>query len=40
MQKLILDNIEHNLLVKAVKLYCDNKLEIENERVNILWEEH
>ena len=36
MQKLILDNIEHNLLVKAVKLYCDNKLEIENERVNIL----
>ena len=40
MQKLILDNIEHNLLVKAVKLYCDNKLEIENERVNILLEEH
>ncbi len=32
----ILVNIEHKLLVEAVKLYCDNKLEIENERVNII----
>ena len=35
-QKLILDNIEHDLLVKAVKLYCDKKLIIENERVKII----
>ena len=39
-QTLILDNIEHNLLVKAVKLYCDGKLIVENERVNIIWKEH
>ena len=32
----ILNNIEHKLLVKAVKLYCDNKLKIENERVEII----
>ena len=35
-QTLILDNIEHDLLVKAVKLYCDGKLNVENERVNII----
>ena len=35
-QTLILDNIEHDLLVKAVKLYCDGKLIVENERVNII----
>ena len=35
-QKLILDNIEHDLLVKAVKLYCDKKLIVENERVKII----
>ena len=32
----ILNNIEHKLLVKAVKLYCDNKLKIINERVEIV----
>ena len=32
----ILNNIEHKLLVKAVKLYCDGKLNVENERVNII----
>ena len=32
----ILNNIEHKLLVKAVKLYCDKKLKIENERVEII----
>ncbi len=32
----ILNNIEHKLLVKAVKLYCDNKLKVENERVEII----
>lgn len=32
----ILNNIEHKLLVKAVKLYCDNKLNIVNERVEII----
>ena len=31
----ILVNVEHKLLVKAVKLYCDNKLEVINERVII-----
>lgn len=31
----ILLNVEHKLLVKAVKLYCDNKLEVINERVII-----
>ena len=32
----ILNNIEHNLLVKAVQLYCDHKLKVENERVEII----
>ena len=31
--ELVLKNVEHKLLVKAVKLYCDNKLEVVNERV-------
>ena len=31
----ILYNIEHKILVEAVKLYCDYKLKIENERVII-----
>ena len=31
----ILYNIEHKILVEAVKLYCDDKLKIENERVII-----
>ena len=35
-QKLILDNIEHTILPRAVKLYCDGKINIENERVRIL----
>ncbi len=35
-QEKILYNIEHKILVEAVKLYCDNKLKIENERVKIL----
>lgn len=38
-QEKILINIEHKLLVEAVKLYCDNKLKVENERVNVIWEE-
>ena len=33
--KMVLANVEHKLLVKAVKLYCDNKLEVVNERVYI-----
>ena len=32
----ILYNIEHKILVEAVKLYCDNKLKVENERVTII----
>lgn len=35
-QEKILINIEHKLLVEAVKLYCDNKLKVENERVNVI----
>jgi phosphoribosylglycinamide formyltransferase-1 len=35
-QEKILLNIEHNLLVEAVKLFCDNKLKVENERVQII----
>lgn len=35
-QSKILYNIEHKILVEAVKLYCDNKLKIENERVTII----
>lgn len=35
MQTKILLNIEHKILVKAIKLYCDNLLKIENERVFI-----
>ena len=33
--ELILKNVEHKLLVKAVSLYCENKLEVINERVKI-----
>lgn len=35
MQKLILGKIEHELIVEAVKLYCDNKLKVIDERVII-----
>ena len=35
-QEKILYNIEHKILVEAVKLYCDNKLKVENERVTII----
>ncbi len=34
-QEKILLNIEHKLIVEAVKLYCDDKLKVENERVII-----
>ena len=36
MQEKILLNVEHKILVEAVKLYCNNKIEVKNERVNIL----
>lgn len=35
-QEKILLNIEHKIIVKAVKLYCDNSLKVENERVEII----
>ena len=35
-QEKILLNIEHKILVEAVKLYCDNKLKVVNERVEII----
>ncbi|MCD8029218.1 MAG: phosphoribosylglycinamide formyltransferase [Erysipelotrichaceae bacterium] len=36
MQTLILDNIEHKILPEAVRLFCLDKLKVENERVEIL----
>ena len=35
-QEKILLNIEHKILKEAVALYCDNKLKVENERVEII----
>lgn len=35
-QEKILLNIEHKIIVKAVKLYCSNSLKVENERVEII----
>lgn len=35
-QEKILINIEHKILKEAVALYCDNKLKVENERVEII----
>ena len=32
--------IEHRILPKAVGLFADNRIKIEDERVEILWEEH
>ena len=36
MQEMILLNVEHKILPLAVKLFCEGKLKIENERVEIL----
>lgn len=36
MQEKILLNVEHKLLPEAVKLFCNGKLKIENERVEII----
>lgn len=36
MQEKILLNVEHKILVKAVKLYCENKVVVEDARVKIL----
>ena len=35
-QEKILLNVEHKLLPEAVKLYCEGKIKVENERVIIL----
>ena len=35
-QQEILNNVDHNLLVEAVKLYCEDKVRVENGRVIIL----
>ena len=35
-QQLILLNIEHKLLVETVKLYCDGKIKVDNERTYII----
>ena len=40
MQEMILKNVEHKILPEAVKLYCEGRLIVENERVVIKWEEH
>ena len=36
MREKILLNVEHKILVKAIKLYWDNKIVVEDERVKIL----
>lgn len=36
MQELVLLNVEHKLLPEAVRLFCDGKLKVDNERVIIL----
>lgn len=36
MQTMILDNIEHRILPEAVRLFCDGRLKVENERVEII----
>ena len=36
MQQMILNNIEHRILPEAVRLFCDVKLIVENERVKII----
>jgi phosphoribosylglycinamide formyltransferase-1 len=36
MQQIVLSNVEHKILPKAVKLFCDGKLKVENERVVII----
>ena len=36
MQQMILNNIEHRILPEAVRLFCDGKLIVENERVKII----
>ena len=38
MQQIVL-TVEHQILKEAVRLYCDNKLEVVGERVNIKREE-
>ena len=35
-QQKVLINVEHNLLKEAVKLYCENKVRVENGRVVII----
>ena len=34
-QQMVLVNVEHKILPLAVKLYCENKLEVIDERVII-----
>ena len=35
-QQLVLNEVEHKLLKEAVKLYCEDKIKVENGRVVIL----
>lgn len=36
MQEMVLNQVEHRILPEAVRLFCDGKLIVENERVKIL----
>lgn len=36
MQEIVLKNVEHKILPEAVKLFCEGKIIIENERVRII----
>lgn len=36
MQEMVLNQVEHRILPEAVRLFCDGKLKVENERVEII----
>lgn len=36
MQEMILKNVEHKILPEAIKLYCENRLQVINGKVNII----
>lgn len=36
MQEMVLNQVEHRILPEAVRLFCDGRLKVENERVEII----
>ena len=39
-QMIILENIEHKILPMSVKLFCENKITVNEGKVEIIWKEH